>query len=190
MSPRSRHIATAAAALLAACTTSTTAPQGVEARASTVAPSSALEVSLRDVGGAEIGVARLHEDGTGRVHLTVHASGLTPGLHGMHLHAIGVCDGSASFTSAGGHFNPTGRQHGHHNPDGHHAGDLPNLVVNPAGVGRLSVALAQFRLADLRDANGTALVLHQREDDLTTDNGAFGPGNSGARIACGVLPAD
>ena len=206
MSPRSRSIATAAAALLAACATST-APDGANGHApaagihsiASLAASNAgartdaapaLAVRLRDAGGAEIGFARLHEDGTGRVHLTVHAAGLTPGLHGMHLHAVGVCDGGAGFGSAGGHFNPAGRQHGHHNPNGHHAGDLPNLVVNPAGVGRLAVVLEQFRLADLRDANGTALVLHEREDDLTTDNGAFGPGNSGPRIACGVLQAD
>jgi Cu-Zn family superoxide dismutase len=131
--------------------------------------------------------ARLVEDATGRVHLTVHVRGVTPGLHGLHLHQIGSCVGAGGFASAGGHFNPTGKQHGHLNPLGFHAGDLPNVEVTPAGVGRLTVALDQFALAALDDVDGTALVLHANEDDRVTNTGASGPGNSGARIACGAL---
>ena len=132
--------------------------------------------------GAAIGEARLTEDGRGTVHLTVHVTGLTPGLHGMHLHAIGSCVGPA-FTSAGGHFNPAGRQHGHLNPLGYHAGDLPNLIGNEAGVGHLSTKADWLTLAALQDADGSALVIHASEDDYKTDP----TGNSGARIACGVL---
>jgi superoxide dismutase, Cu-Zn family len=145
--------------------------------------------TLRDAAGNDIGIARLTEDGTGRVHVTVHVKGVSPGLHGMHLHAIGRCDGSTSpaFSSAGGHFNPGGKEHGHHNPNGYHAGDLPNLEANSSGVGRLTVRLEQFRLANLFDADDTAIVLHANEDDLLTNSGPAGPGNSGARIACGVI---
>ena len=145
------------------------------------------EAELRDASGAVLGTARFTEDATGRVHLTVHVRDVAPGLHGLHLHAVGACVGAGAFASAGGHYNPHGRQHGHQNPLGFHAGDLPNLEVNAAGIGRLSVALEQFTLAMLRDADGTALVLHANEDDRTTNAGAQGPGNSGARIACGVL---
>jgi Cu-Zn family superoxide dismutase len=94
---------------------------------------------------------------------------------------------SARPSSAGGHFNPTNMEHGFHNPNGHHAGDLPNLIVNPAGVGHLSKTVDYLDLAALFDADGTALVLHQNEDDLTTNAGIAGPGNSGARIACGAV---
>jgi Cu-Zn family superoxide dismutase len=146
-----------------------------------------VDAELRDAAGAVLGTARFTEDATGRVHLSVHVRDVTPGLHGLHLHAVGACVGAGAFASAGGHYNPHARQHGHDNPLGFHAGDLPNLTVNPAGVGRLNAALEQFTLAELRDADGTALVLHANEDDRLTNGGPQGPGNSGARIACGVL---
>jgi Cu-Zn family superoxide dismutase len=146
-----------------------------------------VDAQLRDAAGAVLGTARFTQDATGRVHLSVHVRDVTPGLHGLHLHAVGACVGAGAFASAGGHYNPHARQHGHANPLGFHAGDLPNLTVNPAGVGRLNAALEQFTLAELRDADGTALVLHANEDDRLTNGGPQGPGNSGARIACGVL---
>jgi Cu-Zn family superoxide dismutase len=197
MSHRPRLFASAVIVLLGACIDSPTSPRlstaarSVDATGAVVAgaPASHVEVTLHNVANDEIGFARLTEDAQGRVHLTVHARGLTPGLHGMHLHAVGACVGTTTpaFSSAGGHVNLTGRQHGHHNPLGFHSGDLPNLKVNAAGVGNLSATLEQFSLAALQDANGTALVLHQNEDDLATDTGPLGPGNSGPRIACGVL---
>lgn len=144
---------------------------------------------LYSAAGEQIGDARFTEDGTGGVHVTVHAKGLTPGLHGLHLHAIGTCDGGSAtpFSSAGGHYNPHGRKHGHHNPEGFHSGDLPNLEATPGGTARLAVTLRQFSLAELFDGDGTALVVHANQDDQTTDTGPAGPGNSGARVACGVL---
>jgi Cu-Zn family superoxide dismutase len=144
--------------------------------------------SLVDATGATIGTARLTEDGTGRVHLTVHVTGLTPGLHGIHLHAVGSCVGPA-FASAGGHYNPAGRRHGLENPDGPHNGDLPNLVVNEAGIGHLSAKTELVTLAPgaatLFDGNGSALVIHANTDDQVTDP----TGNSGGRVACGVIAA-
>jgi Cu-Zn family superoxide dismutase len=202
MLPRPTLRAAAAATLLVSCTASPTTPLASTATldaarsagpslAQGAAASLALRTTLHDATGAEVGFAQLQQDGAGRVHLTVHAKGLTPGLHGIHLHAVGSCIGTTTpaFSSAGGHYNPTGKEHGYHNPAGYHAGDLPNLVVNPAGVGQLTETIAQFQLSALLDADGTALVIHEREDDLTTNAGPFGPGNSGARLACGVLEA-
>lgn len=192
-------LAAASAVLLAACSSSVNGPttpasahlaHSVDAPTATGAAHAVAE--LRDVAGAAIGTARFTQDATGRVHLTVHATGVTPGLHGLHLHAVGACAAGtgAAFLSAGGHYNPANREHGHENPLGHHAGDLPNLEVNAAGVGQLAVTLEQFALAQLADADGTAIVLHQNEDDRRTNMGALGPGNSGARIACGVVRAN
>jgi superoxide dismutase, Cu-Zn family len=78
-------------------------------------------------------------------------------------------------------------QHGHHNPDGPHAGDLPNLVANVGGIARFTGTLEQFRLEELADGDGTALVIRANADDMVTNSGPAGPGNSDARIACGTL---
>ena len=80
--------------------------------------------------GQPVGWARFVEDGTGRLHVSVHVTGMTPGLHGTHIHAVGSCEPSA-FTSAGGHHNPLGVGHGLDSADGGHSGDLPNLIVTP-----------------------------------------------------------
>ena len=181
-----------AAALLAACAGQpTTAPAGAAPSGTPLAASAAgashADATLHDAAGAVVGRARFTEDATGRVHLTVHVRGVAPGRHGLHLHATGACVAGTAFASAGGHHNPGGRQHGHHNTEGHHAGDLPNVEVNAAGNGHLAVALRQFALASLADADGTALVLHQNEDDQRTNAGPLGPGNSGPRVACGVV---
>ena len=113
------------------------------------------------------------------VEVRVQAAGLAPGHYGVHLHAVGRCEAPA-FASAGPHWNPTARQHGTLNPAGHHLGDLPNLDVDAQGAGRLEFAIAG---ASLSGADGTALVIHAAADDYRTDPS----GNSGARIACGVL---
>jgi Cu-Zn family superoxide dismutase len=148
--------------------------------------------TLRDAQGNAVGVAYLVEDVAGVLHLNIHAKGLTPGPHGVHLHAAGVCDGSTSvpFSSALGHHNPTGHQHGLDNPAGSHAGDLPNLDVNAEGVGHLNGTTTRATLSPgavtLFDANGSAIVIHAGPDDQLTDPA----GNSGPRIACGVLQSE
>ncbi len=127
-----------------------------------------------------------------RVAITLASADVVkPGLHGLHFHAVGKCDGP-DFTSAGGHFNPGGKQHGAKNPAGPHAGDLPNLPIDattaaPGGGYAFSTATAGVTLAagatSLFDADGTALVIHANPDDEVTDP----TGNSGGRVACAVL---
>ena len=90
---------------------------------------------LRDKSGQQVGTATLTEGADG-VRIQVTASHLPPGPKGVHVHAVGTCD-PPDFVSAGAHFNPTGRKHGRLNPDGSHAGDLPNLVIGAAVGGSL-----------------------------------------------------
>jgi Cu-Zn family superoxide dismutase len=148
------------------------------------APLSA-EAVLKDKDGKQVGVATLIETPEGvRVALTGYR--LPPGGHGLHVHAVGRCD-PPDFASAGAHFNPTGKQHGRMNPAGPHAGDLPNLVVAASGEAGLDITTKAFTLSpgpsSLLGDKGTALVVHANPDDDKTDP----TGNSGGRIACGVI---
>ena len=140
---------------------------------------------LKDAKGEKVGTATLVEV-KGGVQVVVKAQGLPPGTHGVHIHAVGRCD-DPEFKSAGPHFNPTARKHGMKNPEGHHAGDLPNLVVGADGKGELKGALEGATLgqgsASLLGPQFTALVVHASPDDEASDPA----GNSGARIACGVI---
>src|SRR6476659_5663579 len=145
-----------------------------------------------DASGADIGWAKLVQDGNGIVHVNVHVKGLTPGLHGIHIHGIGAC--GPTFAAAGGHYNPLGRSHGLLSPTGAHAGDLPNLVVNADGVGHLDATTDRVTLTNgpttlfdtTAGAVGSAFIIHANEDDQVTD---ATNGNSGGRIACGVIVA-
>jgi superoxide dismutase, Cu-Zn family len=144
-------------------------------------------VTLRDGGGRTVGTALL-TPATEGVQVVLSVNGLPAGVHGVHVHQTGTCDGP-DFTTAGGHFNPTSRQHGFENPNGSHAGDLPNLTVDANGRGSLSgvargVMLTGSGATSLRKPGGTALMVHAAADDYRTDPS----GNSGARIACGVIP--
>ena len=120
-----------------------------------------------------------------QVTINVAVIGLPRGTHGLHLHTVGNCD-APGFTSAGGHLNPHGLQHGTANPAGSHLGDLPNLVVDSYGAGTATAKLRDGRAAieaALFDSDGTAIVVHANPDDNQTEPS----GNSGMRIACGVL---
>ncbi len=146
--------------------------------------------TILDGGGTTIGWAKVTEDASGRLHMNVHVAGLAPGLHGIHLHAVGKCEGSA-FSSAGGHHNPQGGvQHGLNNPLGTHAGDLPNLIVNTNGRGHLDATSDRATLAigpvSLFDGDGSAIVIHALEDDQVSNP----IGNSGIRVACGIIVAN
>lgn len=144
-----------------------------------------LSSQLRDAQGMVRARADLDQEG-GDLRVRVEATGMSPGAYGVHLHAVGRCD-PPDFASAGPHWNPSGRMHGRENPDGPHKGDLPNLLVGADGRGsfeyRIPDAALGSRTGDLLDEDGAAVVIHERADDLRTDPS----GNSGARIACGVL---
>lgn len=135
--------------------------------------------------GLPAGTASVVIPASGIPVLRVKVSGLAPGAHGIHIHAVGKCEGPA-FTTAGGHLNPSGHQHGKDNPMGSHLGDLPNVTIDRHGNGELAQALtvdAATLRAQLADADGAAVVVHADPDDYRTDPS----GNSGARIACAVL---
>lgn len=146
-----------------------------------------LESVLRDSSGADVGRVTLKEDGA-EIEVQVRVNGLPPGLHGMHLHEAARCEGPA-FQTAGAHLNPTGKKHGHQNPQGPHLGDLGNIQVGGDRRGEVTVEVSGAETqSGLRTflglgQGGLALVIHADRDDEVTDPA----GNSGARIACAEL---
>ncbi len=161
---------------------------GLTAGVAVAGGSTHAEARIVGADGQTIGWAQLTEDAAGQLHMNVQVAGLSAGRHGIHLHAVGQCVGP-TFASAGGHHNPLGAQHGLDNPLGAHAGDLPNLVVNVARRGHLDAVSHHATLSSgpvsLLDADGSAIVIHAFEDDQVTNP----TGNSGARVACGVIEA-
>jgi Cu-Zn family superoxide dismutase len=143
------------------------------------------KAALKSAEGKDVGTATF-TPGKDGVEVSVQATGLPPGKHGIHIHAAGKCE-APEFKSAGGHFNPAGHKHGLHNPEGAHAGDLPNLTVGNDGKAKATFTARGATLGagegSLFGPEGTALVIHAGEDDEKSDPA----GNSGARIACGVV---
>ena len=141
-------------------------------------------VSMRDASGRPLGDLSLVQTPNG-VLVTGTLSNVPPGTHGIHVHAIGKC--TPTFEAAGGHLNPTSRQHGYRNAGGAHAGDLPNLNVGTDGTVRVELFTSSFDLGrgdkGLFDEDGSALMIHALADDYTTDPS----GSSGGRIACGEV---
>lgn len=146
------------------------------------------EAVMYNSSGAAIGTAQLWQDKNGVVNVEIASISLPAGPHGIHFHDTGKCEGPA-FTTAGGHYNPMGMEHGLQNPRGPHAGDNPNITVPAGGVANVSFSTDRVSLTpgprSLFDADGSALVVHAGADDQVTNPS----GNSGARIACGVLRA-
>ncbi len=175
-----------AATLLAVSACATAAPSGHAGHGAAHhghhAPPAA--ASLKAADGSARGTASVVRSGDG-LELKIAVEGLPAGLHGAHLHTVGRCE-APDFATAGGHLNPHGRMHGSDNPQGKHLGDLPNVAVGADGKGSLTVPLAGPAAeleAQLFDADGTAVVIHAAADDYRTDP----TGNSGGRIACGVV---
>jgi Cu-Zn family superoxide dismutase len=143
---------------------------------------------LRDASGRSVGRVWMRQQRNGAVLLIARFSHLTPGFHGFHVHAVGRCD-PPGFTTAGGHFNPTGAPHGSH------AGDLPSLLVNGDGTALLATTTDRFSIADLRDADGSAMMVHSGPDNFANippryggpDQETLNTGDSGTRVACGVV---
>ena len=175
-----RTLAAALTALaLSACSSSS--DSDVAARAT---------AAIRDQAGVQIGTAQFVEADNGAVTITVNASGLTEGNHGMHVHEIGECDGGSGFGTTGGHYNPFTKVHGLDSPDGPHGGDMPNLPVAANGTGSLTYVNPRIRLTaganTVFDANGSAIIIHSGADDQVTNP----QGNSGPRFACGIIVRD
>jgi superoxide dismutase, Cu-Zn family len=143
---------------------------------------SAANTTLIDSQGRRLGTAAVVPSKSGGL-LVLKLTGVPPGDHGLHLHATGACD-PPSFASAGPHYNPTNRKHGAKNPQGPHAGDLPNVVARPDSSIDTTLAIPAEAVSAIGSGTAArALVLHAQRDDLMTDPS----GNSGNRIACGVL---
>lgn len=150
------------------------------------APAAAGGAVLRDATGKDVGSVSLRERGD-RVEVSVRVNGLPSGSHGLHLHEIGRCQAPA-FQSAGPDLNPGGtRQHGHRNPQGHHTGDLGNIMIGNDGKGIATVSVTNPRatggLAMFLGGLGRSLVVHANPDDELSQP----DGKSGARIACAEL---
>jgi Cu-Zn family superoxide dismutase len=151
------------------------------AKPASVVPSAA-NTTLIDSRGRRLGTAAVVPSKSGGL-LVLKLTGVPPGEHGLHLHATGACD-PPSFASAGPHYNPANRKHGAKNPQGPHAGDLPNVVARPDSSIDTTLAIPGEAVGAIGSGRAAkALVLHAQRDDLTTDPS----GNSGDRIACGVL---
>ena len=142
-------------------------------------------VKLLDAKSDSIGTATLSPAQAG-VTIALAVRGLSPGEHAIHVHRTASCEGPG-FTSAGGHFNPEQKQHGMNNPQGPHAGDMPNFTVDSTGRSSATVVAPGVTLGDgprsVFTGGGTALVIHETADDMKTDP----TGNAGARVACGVI---
>jgi len=185
MSPRLRSAASSAVALsfaaLAASACTHNAGASDEPRRAVAA--------LTDASGRSVGTVDIVERAGSPVVMTVKLTGMTPGPHGIHVHTVGRCEaaGATAFASAGGHFNPASRHHGLENPEGPHAGDMPNVEADASGAVDATITTPRVMLAagptSLLDADGSAIVVHATADDQRTDPA----GNSGARVACGVV---
>ncbi|HME33028.1 MAG TPA: superoxide dismutase family protein [Terriglobales bacterium] len=144
-------------------------------------------VELKDARGNSVGTATIVTKGQG-VEVKLDLKALPPGEHAVHFHQNPKCD-PPDFKSAGGHFNPTNKQHGFDNPNGHHAGDMPNFTVKENGTAKVTVKDADVVLGNGGEANslfangGTSIMIHAKADDMKTDPS----GNSGDRIACGAI---
>ncbi|MBO3094818.1 superoxide dismutase family protein [Cellulomonas dongxiuzhuiae] len=204
---RAATVAVAAAAALAACSASgeeqddpVMNQQEATTPAMTDEDDDGTEVMLVDPDGGEVGTVWLDDD-DGALEIEVAAGDLPPGFHGFHLHTIGVCEPDSpdptdpakvgDFLSAGGHLGADVADHAAHQ------GDLPSLLVDSTGAGRLTASTDAVTLEELMDDDGTAVMVHAGPDNFANIPERYAPngpdadtlktGDSGDRIACGVV---
>lgn len=175
-------LAFAAAAIIAAMAGCKTAPS----------PLNRLGVAYATISGPAgeaRGTAELWQDTDNIVHVRLQLHDLTPGEHGIHFHAVAMCEGAGTtpFSTAGAHYNPIGRQHGLQNPAGPHSGDAPNITASADRRVDAGFTTDRITLTDgsttLFDTDGSSIVIHAAPDDQVSQPA----GNSGARVACGIV---
>ena len=145
--------------------------------------------TLKDAQGNVVGTATIQASPGGGLQINFNITKLPPGQHGVHIHNVAKCE-APDFATAGPHFNPTNKKHGTQNPEGPHGGDIGgNLTVDADGTAKRVLTDPRLTLGPATDANsiwsgeGKSIVIHAAADDMKTDPS----GNSGARIACGVI---
>jgi Cu-Zn family superoxide dismutase len=145
-------------------------------------------VDLKPTQGSPVSGTVKFNQQDGKLQIDAEVKGLTPGVHGFHLHEKGDCS-APDGTSAGGHFNPGSHQHGSPEQPAHHGGDFGNLTADASGkaVLRLSVPTSQISLDAGAPGNivGRGMIVHADADDFVTQP----TGNAGKRLACGVVTA-
>lgn len=144
------------------------------------APSASANLLARS--GSVVAGTVVFSETDGRLRVAAHVRGLAPGEHGFHVHEAGDCS-APDATSAKGHFNPQAKAHGHYATGEHHGGDLPNLIANAQGEAQYTAELRGLTLSGPTGVIGRSVVIHADPDDYKSQPA----GNSGKRIACGVI---
>jgi len=170
---------------LTAAAASALALAGMATLAAAAPKTPPVTAELKAADGKDVGIVAFKQTHAG-VRLKLSLKGLPPGVHALHVHAVGKCE--PPFTSAGGHFNPEQKKHGLQSKEGHHAGDMSNIIISASGNRTVTVINTDITLEkgnpnSVFQDGGTALVIHANKDDYMTDP----TGNAGDRIACGVI---